>query len=346
MDSFKSINDLIQAVNNGSISSTLDLSVCRRILSDNPKALSILQKIEDIGYWKQEYFLYRNALLSTYFYEERILGPVRFKTRVFGFPGMDKPGCLLAKGSSPGEDEMPEILAAAADSLSGTSAVMDINRKIYKSPPFKGNMVFINRFASFEEYMAALRSKYRRDRNLNLKKASRLRFARLEEGGFTQSHYDLYLSVYRRAEEKLDLMPFEYFRTFEMEIFEIRDLAGRLLAFFHLREMDDELHFLYVGFIKDGEAGIPDHELRSVDIYFDILVFILRHGIEQGFEKIIFGPTTEEAKGKIGCSRESRYVYITSGNPLLRSFFRRFSPFFFKPEEQPGRYNVFKDQDA
>ena len=346
MDSFTTISELIRAVETGSIGGGLDAACCRQILRDNPKALSILEKIEEIGYWKQEYFLFRNALLSTYVYEERILWLIRFKVRIFGFPGMDRPGYLLAKGAGPGEGEMPAILAEAADSLKGTNVVIDINKKIYHSPPFKGNMIFRNHFAAFEDYMSALRSKYRRDRTRNLKKAAMLNFARLEPGGFGVSHYDLYLSVYRRAEEKLDRMPIEYFQTFEKEIFEIRDGDGRLLAFIHLREMDDELHFLYVGFNKDGDDESSAGEIRSVDIYFDILVFILRHGIEKGYEKIVFGPTTEEAKAKIGCSRESRYIYITSGNPMLRFFFRTFSRFFFKPEERSRIYNVFKDEDA
>ena len=179
--------------------------------------------------------------------------------------------------------------------------------------------VFYSRFADFSEYLAALRSPYRRRIRLALKRGDPLRIEATDPARFTARHHDLYLQVLGRSKYPLETLGAGFFRAFDGELYTFLH-GGEPVAFVTLRRDGEVLKFIFGGM---------DYTLRdSLDLYYNMLLFILQRGLETGAKVINFGQTAETAKCLIGCVLSPRYMLAFSSNPLLGAGFRRFSSLF------------------
>ncbi|MCL1825639.1 MAG: GNAT family N-acetyltransferase [Betaproteobacteria bacterium] len=191
------------------------------------------------------------------------------------------------------------------------------------------------RWDSFDSYMADLRSNYRNRYKKALKRSTGLRIYKLGDNNcFGEDLYALYLQVLERADYKIETLGLEFFRGNFFDIFVMEDESGRPVAFYQLLENGDELIFEFTGF---------DADLASRhDAYNRMLMEIIRHGIENGFKRIDFGQTAEEAKLRVGCRYEYIYVLASHSNPLLNFALKIFAPLLnYKPIPEDS-FNVFK----
>ena len=191
------------------------------------------------------------------------------------------------------------------------------------------------RWDSFDGYMASLRSHYRNRYKKALKRSSGLRIYKLENNNyFGEDLYALYLQVLKRADYKIETLGLEFFRGSFFDTFVMEDESGRPVAFYQLLENGEELIFEFTGF---------DAELVSRhDAYNRMLMEIIRHAIENGFKRIDFGQTAEEAKLRIGCRYEYIYVLASHSNPFLNLALRIFAPLLnYKPMPEKS-FNVFR----
>jgi len=195
--------------------------------------------------------------------------------------------------------------------------------------------VFYNRFTSFEQYMGALRSHYRYRVKKALQKGTKISVRKMSQQNFTKEHYDLYLEVYQNSKDKLECLSMAFFKTFPSEFYEFRSRdTDRCLGFVQLVHEGDTLTFLFGGF---KHAFNHTH-----DLYMNMLVEIIRIGIERGVATIEFGQTAEETKLKLGCVPIPKYLYVHHSNRMLHFFIAKLLPLLsYRPHGTT--YNVFKE---
>jgi len=192
--------------------------------------------------------------------------------------------------------------------------------------------IFHNRFASFDEYLSALRSGYRRRLLQALEKGNALTVRRVEPADFSGEMHALYLNVLKRSDYPLETLGMEFFQRLDGEIYAFYE-NERPLAFTALQYGSDTLDFVF--------GGMDYNRRDEFDLYYNMLLHILRLGIEKGVRAINFGQTAEHSKLRVGCVLSERYMAAFSGNRLLNRLLLLGCPFlgYAKPE---AVYRCFK----
>jgi hypothetical protein len=166
------------------------------------------------------------------------------------------------------------------------------------------------RWECFAEYLASLRSSYRNRYKKALRRSEELRLYQLESNrDFSEELYHLYEQVHEKALYKIEKLQLDFFRGEFFKIFVLESPAGKPVAFFQLLENGPELIFEFAGM---DYAAAPQY-----DAYIRMLLEIVRYGIENGFKRIEFGQTAEDAKLKLGCRYENLFVLARHSNPFL-----------------------------
>ena len=348
METFCSAADLIERVNTFDDAGYPDYRTYRHIICENRDIFLLLTFLEQTNPCRQKYYLYKKVILVSYVNEMEIIHlpgnrSLKLRLNIIGLPlSLSRSGYFFDSSAKETTVNLIGILKEFANSIKGTTILINADRDIWKGCLAAETFVFHNRFSSFQEYLDAMRSSYRKKAVTILKKGQGLIFTRVEKGGFTEEHYSLYLSVNRRTVKKLLTMPFEYFRDSDAVVFEIRDRDNRLLAFVQLKELEGDLYFILCGFEKTDSLPENSGQLHHIDLYFNLLYFIVRYGIENGYRNIIFGQTSGESKSKVGCVEERKYIYVTSSNPLMKAYFRIF-PGVYSVKPYDVTHNVFRD---
>lgn len=190
-----------------------------------------------------------------------------------------------------------------------------------------------NRWMTFEDYLQSMRSPYRYRIQKAQKKWAPIREVELAPEQFDEKLYGLYENVYEHSEAKLEKQPMDFFRNFPATILAFYR-KDQPLGFVQLVEQETELIFLLGGF---------DYELNlQYDIYWNMLLAIVKRGIDRGFRTIELGQTAEETKLKLGCSFQTKYMYVHHSNGLLNKSLRWLIPYlsYRKPK---FAFNVFKE---
>ena len=179
--------------------------------------------------------------------------------------------------------------------------------------------IFTNRFASFDEYLGAMRSNYRRRYKQALKKSQELTLTYLENNAdFTQEMYDCYLQVYNKSRVKIEKLPISFFRGDFFKIFTLSK-GDKVVGFCQLLENGTELIFEFVGVDYAYNA--------QYDTYHRMLLEIVRYGIEHGFKTIDFGQTADESKLKLGSEYTYLYAYLHHSNVIKNTVNRLLGKF-------------------
>jgi len=191
--------------------------------------------------------------------------------------------------------------------------------------------IFDNKFSSFDSYLTALRSGYRRRILAALEKGKTLTIRKIENKDFDDGLYDLYLQVLSRSKYPLETLNIEFFRRFEGDIFVFYE-KETAVAFAALIQKGNRLNFIFGGM---------DYEKRDrFDSYYNLLLSILRYGIESGVQTINLGQTAEQTKLRLGCYLEHKYMAAFSGNRFIDWLLRRFGRMLGYKESQ-NNYRVF-----
>lgn len=194
--------------------------------------------------------------------------------------------------------------------------------------------IFHNRFDNFSDYIDSLRSSYRRRINIALLNREKLIIRKIDKSNFNEEHYLLYISIMKRTENPLEVLPIEFFKEYESEIYEFIDKdTKRILGFIQIKQIDDGLLFLFGGFDKADN--------QTYDLYYNMILKIVEVGIKKKVKLIEFGQTAEESKLKIGCIEKKKYLYIHHSNPIINKAVKLLVGFFsYKPYKV--KHNVYK----
>lgn len=157
---------------------------------------------------------------------------------------------------------------------------------------------------SFEIYLSKMRSHYRYRVNKALKKGKNLIYEQINPYDFSEKMYSLYEEVYERSDGKLEKLGIDYFKNSNAEIFTVKENTNDIIGFFQIFEYKNELIFLF--------CGIDKEKNKNYDLYMNILIKIIKIGIDRNLKKIHFGQTTQHTKTHLGARQQKRYLNIAS----------------------------------
>ncbi len=178
----------------------------------------------------------------------------------------------------------------------------------YRSGKTLPNCIFYNDFKNFDEYLSSLRSQYRRRINIALNKGEKLKIKKIKNENFTDEIHNLYLNVLKNSKYPLETLDKGFFQNFESEIY-VFYKENKPVAFIQLKEINETLNFIFGGM---------DYKYRDeYDLYYNMLLLILKTGIERQCKIINFGQTAEQSKMRIGCKLQSKYMHIYSSNKII-----------------------------
>lgn len=280
--------------------------------------LNLLERVNPCG---QDYYITDEVILISYRFKLNIFNftkflPIYINTRIIGLPIS-----LCEKGYWGHSSKVKLII----HSIKGLKIVLNAEGDLGTSGQTLSTFVFYNRFEDFNDYLNSLRSPYRRRIKKALNLSEKLKIESIDKKDFTNEHYDLYINVMERTKDPLETLSIEFFTHYDSEIYEFKDRdSNLLLGFIQLKEIDDILYFFFGGFKREFN--------EEYDLYYNMLIQILKIGMERNIKTINFGQTAEESKLKIGCVEEKRYLYIHHSNKLINNILQILAPkFSYKP---------------
>lgn len=163
---------------------------------------------------------------------------------------------------------------------------------------------------SIEEYMAHLRSPYRR----RIRKASAackdLTIKTVNDGSV--DIYRLYLNTYEKSNYKLEKLEKGFFDRVDavrLVFFQGTDPVGFVL----LKQDREKLIFMLCGM---------DYDYNTADLYYYMLYHIVCYAISHRCGAIDFGQTSEDTKLRFGARLEKKYFYAHHSNRILNTVAR------------------------
>lgn len=191
---------------------------------------------------------------------------------------------------------------------------------------------------SFDDYLAGMRSPYRRRCRLALRRSRSLTPRVLQDNAqFTEEMYALYEQVHRRAAHTLEKLGRAYFAGAFGKIAVFEDGDGRPRAFAQTYRHGDTYTF--------GFGGIDYSTQPRYDTYLRMLLWIVEDAIGAGCRHLKLGQTAEDAKCRLGAVPAPRTLQLRHSNPIAQACFRKLG--FLLAEAQNARaYHVFRLEEG
>lgn len=182
------------------------------------------------------------------------------------------------------------------------------------------NMVMELPFHSFEEYMAAMSTKYRTRAKRAFKKMGALERKELSLADIQQQLpriYELYREIARNAGFNMVDLNEQYLYALKRDLGDYFRIFGyyqgeQLLAFYTTIQNGTELEAHFLGYDKE-----QNHEHQ---LYLNMLYDMIRIGIEAGCHEIIFARTALEIKSSVGAVAHDLHCYLRHQNSFANRF--------------------------
>ena len=190
------------------------------------------------------------------------------------------------------------------------------------------------RWASFAEYLASLRSSYRRRIQQAQRLAEPIVKRSLDRSAFDASHYRLYEAVYARSRYRLEKLELSFFREFpaDLDVFEI---GGQPIGFVQTLLDGDRLTFMF--------GGMDYRQRDRYDVYWNLLLHVLEKGIQAGCREIDFGQTAGSTKARLGALPVSRWFHARHASSCWHAVLAKAAPFLsYRGNDKP--LHVFREQ--
>jgi predicted N-acyltransferase len=203
------------------------------------------------------------------------------------------------------------------------------------------------RWKSLDEYLAALKKRYRKRIRDDLKTSAPLKFELLDDfAELAPVAARLYANVLARAQFQLEILNEGFFAEISKvpaaRLLVARDpQSNQVLGVNLLLFGDERMDNLYIGF---------DYEQNErYNIYFSLVEHSLRLAMERGMRSINLGQASYEFKARLGAKPFNLTAYIQHRSWLVNKWMR-FTSRFMKPWGGPVTHDVFQssgtDDDA
>ena len=232
--------------------------------------------------------------------------------------------------------DIPDAYASSATALSRFS---------YRELETEPNMVLeiSPKWKSYDDYMASLTSKYRKQAK-QIEKEVDAAGCTLEElksdeiARNAEQLHALYLQTHGNARLRLVTLPVAFLPTLAAQLgddmrFTVLKKDGELLGFVTTVKDGQTAVGYYIGFDRKMNAEIP--------IYFRLLQAVIGHAISLGCTRLSLGRTALEPKARLGARPDPMRVWIRHRIPMLNLIVRGLLHTIDDHEEPPER-NPFK----
>lgn len=198
----------------------------------------------------------------------------------------------------------------------------------FRAPSLPGCVLPIQ-WETFDAYIAALRSGYRRQirTSLRVRETASLELRIVEDfGKHCESIFALYEQVMDRAEFQLERLNLEFFKHLNANLGEqVRALLvehrGELLAAGILLYSPRVLTFLL--------AGIDYARNRQYHAYLNLVTEVVAEAIRAKVERVELGQTSYYLKQRLGGCMTPRYLYLRHRNACVHHLVRTLSGVIF-----------------
>jgi len=305
-------------------SSALDLPECwDSAVEDYFQTREFLYHTEKYNPCKQRYYLlYLDGIFETaaivYSLRLDLLTYLRIPSpltmNITGVP------CSVSAGGIIGNpDYLPELISSLKTRETGLLLFLNLSSEIAEKEIIPAKTLptihFVNRFRSWEHYLCTMKSGYRRRFRLLTSPFSFIQKEQTACSSFNEQMYKQYLAVLKRSKGKLETLSPEFFRElpscFKLSTFY---RAEKLLGWYISTSYHEKFYFF---------LGGVDYKLnRTFNTYFNILLNVLRDGIEAGATLVDLGQTAEIPKLRLGGKLVPKYMGGYHSNRVMQALLR------------------------
>ncbi len=179
-------------------------------------------------------------------------------------------------------------------------------------------IVLKNHFQEWGDYLAALRSNYRRRLILINKNNKDLRFEKKLCSEFTNEMHRQYLEVYKRSSGKLEKLNCDFFQNLPPEFNLTVCFKNETIMGWNITLENQGIYYFFLG-------GINYKQNKIHNTYLSLLSAIIKEGIEKKSGFIELGQTAETPKMRLGGKPEIRYMEAHHNNKLLNKLIKSLS---------------------
>ncbi len=187
-------------------------------------------------------------------------------------------------------------------------------------------IVFTNNYSNRDDYVASLRSNYRRRLKLINKENKDLRFEKKSCSDFTKEMHNQYLSVYKRSSGKLEKLTHAFFQNLPPEFTLTVCLENNITIGWNIALDDQKNYYFFLG-------GIDYKQNKKNNTYLRLLSSLINDGIEKKAEFIELGQTAEIPKMRMGGKPKTLYMEAHHSNSFFNKLIKICSPLLeYKPK--------------
>lgn len=197
---------------------------------------------------------------------------------------------------------------------------------------------------TYQDYLAAVKSKSRvkfKKVNKKLEAISRRELSLEQIIEKQEELYNFYLAIRNKAGFNLVQLHPQYFeackRTYgeDFKVFGLFE-GEEMIAFHSFFVLNDDLDAHWLGY--------TDSKNKQYELYFNMLLFAIKMGIELGKKRILFARTAMEIKSSVGAEPHEMYVYLKHRNKIINSAIPKVAG-FLKGNQNWVQRRPFKQQD-
>lgn len=172
------------------------------------------------------------------------------------------------------------------------------------------------RFEDWDHYRASLRSSYRRRLRRLVEPWREVESERGSCDRFDDAMYRLYLDVFRRSDARLERLSVDLLQALpEPFTLTVHRLRERMVGW-HIGVRDGDVSRFFL-------VGIDYPRARTLNTHANVLLSVLREGIEDGASVLDLGQTAETSKTRLGGVAEERHLFAFHRSRALRGLLGR-----------------------
>jgi hypothetical protein len=205
----------------------------------------------------------------------------------------------------------------------GFTLVLNLKEKpltgTYASGRTLPTIVMSNDFNDWEDYVASLRSDYRRRLKQINKPNDDLKFKKIPCSEFTEEMYLQYLEVYKKSSGKLEKLSFDFFKHLPSDFMMTVCLKNNRSIGWNISILKNNTYYFFMG-------GIDYRLNEKYKTYLRLLSSLLKDGIEKKTGLIELGQTAEVPKMRMGGNPIPRFMEAHHSNLIFNKLIKLSSP--------------------
>lgn len=237
-----------------------------------------------------------------------------FAMHIVGVP------CSVSSSGIIGDDKLfSSLIKEIKQQEKGMVLILNLENKMSVEGLVSGRtlptLLFTNTFSSYTVYLSSIRAHYRR-RLLQISNTFKgVEKKQMSCKFFTSEMHAQYLEVLKRSKGKLEALSLDFFQHLPPKFILSSYSINKQLLGWKIMLSNKEKYYFFLG-------GIDYSNNQKFNTYFNLLLDILKEGIENNAKVIDFGQTAEVPKMRLGCIPEEKRMLAYHSNPLFRKILK------------------------